>query len=56
MATTPSTKTTVEAALPKRNPKTGRFEKGTAKAATSAKPAVAKATTAKPAVETTKKA
>ena len=48
MATTTSTKTT-EAALPKRDPKTGRFEKTAAKAA--AKPA----TTSKPAAAKSKK-
>jgi hypothetical protein len=49
METTKSTKATAERALPKRNPKTGRFEKATAKAATAAKPVVAKAAaTAKP--------
>jgi hypothetical protein len=59
MNTTPSTKTTDAGALPKRNPKSGRFEKGTVKSATTAKPAVDKmksATAAKPAVEKTKKA
>jgi hypothetical protein len=38
MKTTTSTKTT-EAALPKRNAKTGRFEKAPAKHVASAKPA-----------------
>jgi len=33
MKTTTSTKPADEITLPKRNPKTGRFEKGTAKAA-----------------------
>ena len=47
MATTTSTKTTE--ALPKRDPKTGRFEKTAAKAA--AKPA----TTSKPAAAKSKK-
>ena len=39
MKTTPSTKAEART-MPKRNPRTGRFEKGTAKAA---KPVVAKA-------------
>jgi len=54
MTTTTTTKSTDEGALPKRNPKSGRFEKATAKPTTTAKPAVARAkaaTTAKPAVD-----
>ena len=43
MKTTTSTKPTDEGTLPKRDPKTGRFEKGTAKAAKTTKPAAAKA-------------
>ena len=42
MNTPTSTKTTEEGALPKRDPKSGRFEKGTAKPTTTTKPAVDK--------------
>lgn len=42
MKTTTDTKSRAKGTLPKRNPKTGRFEKATAKVATTAKPAVKK--------------
>jgi hypothetical protein len=59
MKTTTSAKPTHEGTLPKRNAKTGRFEKGTAKPAAHPKPVVGAAkpvTPAKPAVEKAKKA
>ena len=58
MDKTTSTTTASETDLPKRNLKTGRFEKSTAKHTAAAKPPVATAkapTTAKPAVKTAKK-